>query len=96
MKKQGYVYILTNKNKTTLYIGVTSDLQRRFYEHNNGTGSEFTKKYKLISLIYYEMFDDIISAIEREKCLKGKSRKKKELLISMQNPDWEDLSKILW
>ena len=86
-----YVYILTNKNKTTLYIGVTSDLQRRIVEHNEGVGSKFTQKYSLKHLVYYEKFDNIIEAIEREKQLKRWSRIKKEELILKLNPDWEFL-----
>ena len=89
--KFGYVYILTNKNKTSLYIGVTSDLQRRIIEHNEGIGSKFTKKYALKHLVYYEKFDNITEAIEREKQLKRWSRTKKDELIDKLNPEWEFL-----
>ena len=91
MMKFGFVYILTNKNKTTLYIGVTSELQRRISEHNEGIGSKFTKKYALKHLVYYEKFDNITEAIQREKQLKRWSRIKKEELIIKLNPDWEFL-----
>ena len=89
MMKFGYVYILTNKNKTSLYIGVTSDLQRRIVEHHEGVGSKFTQKYSLKHLVYYEKFDNITEAIKREKQLKRWSRSKKEELILKLNPDWE-------
>ena len=91
MMKFGFVYIFTNKNKTTLYIGVTSELQRRISEHNEGIGSKFTKKYALKHLVYYEKFDNITEAIQREKQLKRWSRIKKEELIIKLNPDWEFL-----
>jgi putative endonuclease len=92
MTKQGYIYILTNERKTVLYIGVTSDLQKRVYQHKNGLGSVFTKKYRLKNLVHFEVFSCIVSAIEREKALKGITRKKKEALISIVNPLWQDLS----
>ena len=91
MMKSSYVYILKNKNKTSLYIGVTSDLQRRIAEHNEGIGSKFTQKYSLKHLVYYEKFDNITDAIQREKQLKRWSRSKKEELIRKLNPDWEFL-----
>jgi len=91
--KISYIYILTNKNKSTLYIGVTSDLQRRIAEHNEGIGSKFTQKYALKHLVYYEKFDNITEAIHREKQLKRWSRLKKEELIIKLNPDWEFLEK---
>tara|TARA_R110002050_G_scaffold204327_4_gene339811 strand:- start:10760 stop:11038 length:279 start_codon:yes stop_codon:yes gene_type:complete len=83
-----YVYILTNKNKTTLYIGVTNNLKRRLGEHQNGIGSVFTKKYNVHCLVYFEEFPQILNAIEREKPLKGWTRLKKEKLIEKMNPDW--------
>ena len=89
MMKFGYVYILTNKNKTSLYIGVTTDLQRRIAEHYEGIGSKFTQRYSIKHLIYYEKFDNITDAIRREKQLKCWSRSKKEELIRKLNPDWE-------
>jgi len=84
-----YVYILTNKNKTTLYIGVTNDLSRRIQEHLDGKGGVFTAKYKVHFLIYYEEFTDINLAIEREKQLKKWGRNKKYRLIKTMNPNME-------
>ena len=89
--KIGYIYILTNHTNTTLYIGVTSDLTKRIYEHKNKVVSGFSSKYNLNKLIYYECFDDITMAIEREKYLKGKTREYKNNLINTFNPDWNDL-----
>ena len=91
--KTSFVYILTNKNKTTLYIGVTNNLERRLSEHHENIGSKFTKKYQVKHLIYYEIFENISDAIKREKQLKGWSRIKKEHLINKINPDWEFLEK---
>lgn len=88
-----YVYILTNKNKTTLYIGVTNDLKRRLYEHrHNDDKSSFTKRYNCFYLIYFEYFNGINEAIDREKQLKGWKRNKKENLIYDFNPDWKFLN----
>lgn len=89
--KQGYTYILTNKNNTTLYVGVTSDLVKRIWEHKNHVVEGFTKKYKIDKLVYYEKLDDIQVAIEREKYLKGKTRTYKNQLIESQNQEWKDL-----
>lgn len=87
----GYTYILFNKRNGTLYIGVTSNLVKRVYEHKNKLVDGFTKKYNIDKLGYYEIFDDIEEAIIREKKLKGVSRKKKLELIEMNNPEWLDL-----
>lgn len=87
-----FVYIVTNKNKTVLYIGVTNDLQRRVYEHENGLMPGFTKKYNCHFLVYYEHFQNIDDAIEREKELKKWRREKKENLIIRNNPDWKFLN----
>ena len=89
--KQGYVYILFNKRNGTLYTGVTSDIVKRVYEHKNKLVDGFSKKYEIDKLGYYEIYDDIKQAIEREKQIKGGSRKKKLDLIEKINPDWEDL-----
>jgi len=89
--KTSFVYILTNKNKTTLYIGVTNNLGRRLSEHNENTGSKFTKKYQVRHLVYYEVFENIKDAIKREKQLKGWSRIKKENIINKINPNWDFL-----
>ena len=89
--KKGYVYILFNKRNGTLYTGVTSDLVKRVYEHKKGFVKGFTKRYEVDKLGYYEISDSIVSAIEREKQIKGGSRKKKLELIESMNPEWEDL-----
>ncbi len=87
-----FVYILANKTNTTLYVGVTNDLQRRLYEHKNHLIEGFSSRYNVTKLVYYETTEDVNSAIEREKQLKGKTRAKKNALISEFNPDWHDLS----
>ena len=90
MVRGGYVYIMTNKNRTTLYIGVTEDLFRRIYEHKHHLNkNSFTDRYNLEYCIYFEPFTHIDLAIGREKELKGWSRKKKESLINKTNPKWE-------
>ncbi len=86
-----YVYILTNKAKTVLYIGVTNNLVRRIYEHKNKLIPGFTKKYNVELLIYFEHFENINDAIKREKQLKKWNRKWKEELIIKENPEWDDL-----
>ena len=86
-----YVYILTNVSRT-LYIGVTNDLQRRLYEHRVGIGSEFTRKYHVHQLIYYESTNSVWAAIEREKELKSWRRSRKIGVIEQKNPDWRDLA----
>ena len=87
-----YVYILTNYNNRTLYIGVTNNLERRVSEHKQKLIEGFTKKYNCNKLVYYEHFLSIKQAIEREKYLKGKKRIFKEELINSINSDWKDLS----
>ena len=91
MTKQYYVYIMTNKINSTLYTGVTSDLQRRVFEHKNKLLDGFTKKYNIDKLVFYEAYDDIINAIAREKQIKGGSREKKIKLIEEMNGRWDDL-----
>jgi len=86
-----FVYIMTNRSKT-LYIGVTNNLVRRVREHETGIGSGFTAKYKLDRLVYFERFEDVHNAIEREKRIKGWLRIKKIALIVSMNPSWMDLS----
>jgi len=86
-----FVYIMTNKNNTVLYTGVTNNLHRRVAEHKAGKGGMFTSKYKIIKLVYYECGNDINAAIDREKQIKGGSRQKKEALINQNNPEWKDL-----
>jgi putative endonuclease len=89
--KQFYVYILANKSKT-LYVGVTNNLQRRVYEHKNKLIEGFTSKYNITKVVYFEVFNNIESAIKREKQIKGWLRKKKIDLIESMNPEWNDLS----
>ena len=92
MKRGGAIYIMTNKNNTTLYVGVTSDLKRRIYSHkNNLIPDSFTAKYKLHKIVYYEGFFFIDEAIFREKQIKAGSRAKKIKLINSLNPEWRDL-----
>ena len=92
MEKAGYIYILTNKYNRVLYTGVTSDLTKRISEHKSHLVEGFTKKYNCDKLVYYEDCGGIEQAINREKQLKGGSRKKKIDLIRKLNPNWQDLS----
>lgn len=93
MERHSYfVYILTNKHKTVLYIGVTSDFKDRLLKHVSGEIKGFTFKYNCYYLVYYEGFDYISDAIKREKQIKGWTRKKKEELINSTNPEWEFLN----
>ena len=86
-----YVYILTNKNHTVLYTGVTNDLIRRVYEHKNHLDlNSFTAKYKVMKLVYFEETSDVTAAIEREKQIKGWNRARKNKLVESKNPQWED------
>jgi len=87
----GWVYIMTNKPNGTLYIGVTSDLRRRAYEHRNGAVEGFTKRYGLTLLVHAERYDDTRFAIQRETSLKRWRRSWKLELIAASNPDWADL-----
>lgn len=89
--EESCVYLLTNKHNTVLYTGVTNDLSRRIYEHKNKLIIGFTQKYNVTILVYYEVFPTIMDAIDREKQIKGWSRKKKEDLINTVNPKWDDL-----
>ena len=89
--KKYYVYILANKRNGTLYIGVTNDLIRRVYEHKNDLIDGFTKKYVVHRLVYYEQYDDVANAIQREKRLKKWNRQWKIKLIEKENPEWEDI-----
>ena len=91
MQKQGYIYILYNKRNGTLYTGVTSNLVQRIYQHKNKVIDGFSKKYDIDKLGYYEVFDDIESAIIREKQIKSGSRSNKIKLIESLNPEWKDL-----
>jgi putative endonuclease len=91
MDKRYYVYIMTNKNNTVLYTGITNDLKRRVYEHKEKFVSGFTKKYHVTKLVYYEVFEDPENAILREKKIKAGSREKKIGLINIMNKKWRDL-----
>jgi len=90
-EKQGYTYILSNKTNSVLYIGVTSNLPKRIWEHKNKVVEGFTQKYNVDKLVYYEISDTIENAIIREKYLKGKKREYKKELINNFNPEWIDL-----
>jgi putative endonuclease len=92
MNKLYIVYIMTNKSNSVLYTGVTSNLSRRTSEHKNKLVKGFTSKYNLNKLVYYEVFENPVSAIEREKQIKAGSRKKKIELIEKINNEWRDLS----
>ncbi|MFI3241198.1 MAG: GIY-YIG nuclease family protein [Alphaproteobacteria bacterium] len=89
--KQGYVYIMTNKYNTTFYIGVTSNIERRVYEHKNNLVKGFTEKYNAHKLVYIEQYNLVTEAIAREKQLKNWHRDWKINLIKKQNPNFEDL-----
>ncbi len=92
MKFQGsYVYIITNKRNGTLYIGVTSDLKKRVWEHKEGIVEGFSKRYDLKMLVWYEVHDDIVEAITREKQIKKWERSWKLKMIEETNVDWVDL-----
>ena len=90
--KQYYVYIITNYHQTTFYIGITSNLEQRIWQHKNKIFKGFSSKYNLNRLVYYECFDDVNYAIAREKQLKNWHRQWKLNLIREMNPDFKDLS----
>ena len=89
------VYILTNRHHTVLYTGVTNNLPRRIYEHKAKLVEGFTKRYNVNKLVYYEVVEQIESAILREKRIKAGSRAKKISLVNKMNPRWDDLSSTL-
>lgn len=89
---QYYVYMVSNRWHNVVYIGVTNSLERRMWEHKNGKISGFTKKYNCDQLMYFELYENIVQAIAREKQLKGWSRAKKDALIAKMNPRLQDLS----
>jgi putative endonuclease len=91
MDKQYCVYMMTNKNNTVIYTGVTNNLKRRVYEHKEKMLKGFTKKYNDNKLVYFEVTNDINSAIQREKQIKAGSRQKKIDLINSLNSEWKDL-----
>jgi len=87
-----YVYMMTNATDVVLYTGVTNDLIRRVYEHKTkADGDSFTAKYDICKLVYYEVTKDVVSAIEREKQIKGWNRRKKNKIVEEKNPQWKDL-----
>lgn len=90
--KKCYVYFMTNKNNSVIYIGVTSDLKSRIHQHKNKLFKGFTSKYNCDKLIYFEQFSSMTKAILREKQLKSGNRMRKEQLVNSTNPKWEDLS----
>ncbi|HCO94802.1 MAG TPA: hypothetical protein DIU00_12765 [Phycisphaerales bacterium] len=89
--RQYYVYILASKRNGTLYIGVTNNLLKRVYEHRNNLVEGFTQKYDVHSLVYYEVYSDIVDVITREKRMKKWKRQWKIDLIEKSNPQWRDL-----
>jgi len=91
MDKVYYVYILTNKSNKVLYTGITSNLIKRVYEHKQKLVDGFTKRYNVNKLVYYDYSEDVYGAIQREKQIKGKLRKKKIEMIEKMNPEWKDL-----
>ncbi|RJP24561.1 MAG: GIY-YIG nuclease family protein [Candidatus Abyssobacteria bacterium SURF_5] len=91
--KLSYVYILASKKNGTLYIGVTTDLVKRVYQHKSDAVNGFSKTYRVHDLVYFEQFEDIMAAIEREKQIKRWKRRWKVRLIEETNPQWKDLYK---
>ena len=92
MPRDFFVYFLTDKSRSTLYIGMTNDLQSRVWQHRNPEQRSFTQTYHCILLVYYETYPDALSAIAREKQLKGWRRARKNALVDSMNPQWKDLS----
>jgi putative endonuclease len=92
MRNRYFVYIVTNYTRTTLYIGVTNDLERRIWEHKNKECEGFTEKYNCDCLVYFEETNDITTAIQREKNIKKWKREWKENIIKEMNPKWVDLA----
>ena len=90
--RKGFVYIMSNKNRTTFYIGITSDIKRRVLEHKSGKGSVFTHKYNLFDLVYYGIIEGMLESIAREKQLKNWHRDWKINLIKEGNPTMADLA----
>jgi len=93
MNKTYYVYLITNWNNKVLYIGVTSNLEHRVQQHKNKLIKDFTEKYNVNKLVYFEQTNDIESAIAREKEIKKWRREKKNILVESTNGKWQDLSK---
>ena len=91
MSRQYYVYLMTNPRNSVLYAGVTNDLRKRCFEHKEKLAKGFTAKCNVVKLVYYEVFEDVSSAICREKQLKAGSRQRKIELVNSVNKDWRDL-----
>lgn len=91
MPNSYYTYVMTNQSNSTLYIGVTNNIERRSLEHVSGAGAAFTSKYKINKLVYFERYTEITDAIRREKQLKGWKRAKKDALVNQVNPEWKNL-----
>jgi len=89
---QYYVYMVSNRRHNVLYIGVTNSLERRMWQHKAKTISGFTKKYNCDQLVYFELYENVVQAIAREKQLKGWNRAKKDALAAKMNPELKDLS----
>ena len=96
MAKRGYVYILASRKHGTLYTGVTSNLGARVYQHKQGTGSAFTRRYNVHRLVFFEEFGLVTDAIRRENTIKGWPRAWKIRTIEAVNPDWKDLTQEMW
>ena len=90
--QRSYVYLLTNYWGNVLYVGSTDDMKTRLYQHKKGLIAGFTEKYKTKKLVYFEEHPDKVSAEAREKQIKGKTRAKKNAIVEMMNPQWNDLS----
>ena len=90
-EKHYYVYIITNRHHTVFYTGITNDLLRRIHEHRTKVVKGFTQRYNIYKLLYFEIFDSPINAIQREKQIKKYRREKKRALIDRMNPEWRDL-----
>ena len=90
--RRAWVYILASRKNGTLYVGVTTDLQTRMWQHKTGTGTGFTKVHRVTALVCFEEFHDVRKAIAREKGIKGWSRRRKIALIEAGNLDWDDLA----
>ena len=88
-----FVYILTNRSREVMYIGMTSDLVRRLHEHRNHVVPGFTAKYRVDTLVWFEESHDVLAALEREKQLKRWRREKKDALVASMNPHWRDLGR---
>ena len=92
---QYFIYILTNWNDEVMYVGVTNDLRRRLYEHQNDLADGFTKRYRVHKPVWFEVTGDVETAIAREKQIKGWTIEKKNALVEEKNPEWADLSPLI-